>query len=256
MRTFIGGIMINSVIYQGKVRHRRFTIKPHEFAYSLFMFCFNVDSFDMEFKNVPQVSNGKFNWFSFRRKDYLKNAMSLDQAARTLVKDQKGIYPLGKIYLLTHLRCFGYCFNPISLYFVFKPNSEELDFMIVEVTNTPWGEKHVYVLGNPERIRSDIYKYTASKKLHVSPFLEMDYEYHFKVKIKHDSIIVHIENYKQKELHFDATLALSAVPLPATNTFLRFPFITYKVTAAIYWQALKLWLKGIPFHCHPRKNKD
>jgi DUF1365 family protein len=182
--------------------------------------------------------------------------MPLDQAARELVKEQHGTYPKGKIYLLTHLSCLGYCFNPISLYFILKPNSQELDFMIVEVTNTPWGEKHAYALAKPEKIRADIYKFTFTKKLHVSPFLDMDYEYHIKIKISQDSIIVHIENYKQKELHFDATLTLSPVSLPVSKTFLRFPFITYKISAAIYWQALKLWLKGVPFHSHPKKTKD
>jgi DUF1365 family protein len=248
--------MINSIVYQGTVRHRRFTIKPHEFSYSLFMFCFNTAAFDTEFKKISQVSNEKFNWFSFRRKNYLKNSMPLDQAARSLINEQQGVYPTGKIYLLTNLSCFGYCFNPISLYFIFNPDSEELDFMIVEVTNTPWGEKHAYVVGNPEKIRSDIYKFTFTKKLHVSPFLQMDYEYHLKVKINQNSIIVHIENYHQKELHFDATLSLSPAPRPLIKTFLRFPLITYKISAAIYWQALKLWLKGIPFHSHPRKKTD
>jgi DUF1365 family protein len=248
--------MINSTVYQGTVRHRRFTIKPHEFSYSLFMFCFNTADFDTEFKKIPQVSIEKFNWFSYRRKNYLQNSMTLDQAARALINEKQGVYPTGKIYLLTHLSCFGYCFNPISLYFVFKPDSDELDFIIVEVTNTPWGEKHAYVVGNPAKIHSDIYKFTFTKKLYVSPFLEMDYEYHFKVKINQDSIIVHIENYQEKELHFDATLSLSPAPLPPIKTFLRFPLITYKISAAIYLQAIKLWLKGIPIHSHPRKKKD
>jgi DUF1365 family protein len=245
--------VISSLVYKGKVRHRRFVKKPHEFSYRLFMFCFDVINVASEFKNVPQVSDEKFNWFSFRRKNYLKANTPLDLTARELVKEKTGVMPTGKIYLLTQLSCLGYCFNPISLYFIFKENSDEMDCMIVEVTNTPWGETHAYVLSDPEKLRDDIYYYTFAKKLHVSPFLEMDYEYHFKLKINKDSIIVHLENYKDEELHFDATLSLSAVPLPATKVFFQFPLMSYKVSAGIYWQAFKLWLKGVPFHSHPKK---
>lgn len=254
--------MIGSVIYSGKVRHRRFIHTWHEFSYRLFMFCFDIAAIDVEFKNIPQVSVEKFNWFSFRRKNYLANSeIQLDQAARELVKEKQGIYPTGKIYLLTHLSCLGYCFNPISLYFVFKNDSQELDFLIVEVTNTPWGEKHSYVLANPAKPHQNIYKYNIKKELHVSPFLAMDYEYQFSLKVDNQKIILHIENYRQQKLHFDATLSLSPVPLntiSATKVFLNFPLITHKVSASIYWQAFKLWVKGVPFHAHlsRRKNSD
>ncbi len=245
-------------LFAGTVRHRRFHDAMHEFSYSLFMFYFNVADPKKNFKELPTVSCERFNWFSFRRKHYLTNtSVSLDQNARDLIKEKTGSSPAGKIYTLTHLSCLGFCYNPISLYFVFKENTEELEYVIVEVTNTPWGETHQYVLDQPKRPKPDIYQYQFKKVLHVSPFLEMDYDYRFNVKISNQQIILHLENYKNHEKHFDATLSLQAIPreVSALKTFLRFPLMTHKVVAAIYWQALKLWLKGVSFYSHP-KEKD
>lgn len=251
--------MINNLIYTGKIRHRRFTPKVHEFSYNLFMFCFDVDKIDTVFRAVSQVSVEKFNWFTFKRKNYLIHPeIPLGLLARKLISEKYGIYPTGKIVLLTNLSCFNYCFNPISLYFIFKENSDEIDYLIVEVTNTPWDERHFYLLTNPISTNKHIYKYHFKKELHVSPFMAMDYEYQLNLKIVDKKIIVHMKNYHQGKVHFDATLALSSIPTSttATKTFLRFPFITYTVTAAIYWQAFKLWLKGVSFHPHPKKSKD
>jgi uncharacterized protein len=245
---------MKSLIYAGKIRHRRFTPKEHKFSYKLFMFCFDIAAIDTVFKGVPFVSIEGFNWFAFKRKNYLSHPeIPLDKAARELVKEKYNIYPQGKIYLLTHLSCLNYCFNPISLYFVFNKNNDELDFLIVEVTNTPWGEKHAYVLADPEKPKKDIYRYHFQKKLHVSPFMTMDYEYRFNLKLANDRIIVHMGNYQEGNLHFDATLTLLSVPTKAAEKiFLSYPLITFKVTAAIHWQALRLWLKGVLFQSHPK----
>lgn len=251
--------MISSLIYTGKVKHHRLTPKPHTFSYPLFMFCFDINAIESTFQNIAHISIEKFNLFSFRRKNYFTHSTTpLDQAVRLYIEEKKNIYPTGKIYLLTHLSCMGYCVNPISLYFIFKPNSEELDFLIVEVTNTPWHERRSYILSDPTQQRGHTYRYHFKKEMHVSPFLVMDYEYQLNLKLNNNKIIVHIENHQQGQLHFGATLSLSSRPLnnlSAADIFLRFPFMTHKVTVAIYWQAFKLWLKGVPFQSHP-KTKD
>jgi DUF1365 family protein len=253
MQTFRGNILSKNLIYTGKVRHRRFTPKSHEFSYRLFMFCFDISNIETAFNNIPQVSTEKFNWFSFYRKNYLKNPdLSLDQAVRELLRENYNIYPTGKIYLLTQLACLGYCFNPISLYLVFKENSNELQFVIAEVTNTPWSEKHLYVLSNPVKSRSHVYHFHFNKKLHVSPFMAMGYRYQLNIKLDDNHIIVHMNSYYDEECHFDATLTLKATS-STTKTFWRFPLIAYKVITAIYWQAFKLWIKGVPYHPHPKK---
>ncbi len=217
------------------------------------MFLFDIKNIERTFKNISQISIEKFNWFSFYRKNYLINThLTLDEAARKLVNDKYDVYPTGKIYLLTQLACFGYCFNPISLYFVFKENSNELQFLIIEVTNTPWSKKHLYVLSNGINSRPHIYHYNFKKELHVSPFMAMEYEYQLNLKLEDNNIIVHINSQSDRECHFDATLTLKATNSP-TRTFWRFPLIAYKVISAIYWQAFKLWIKGVPYHPYPKK---
>jgi DUF1365 family protein len=236
-------------IYVGKVRHRRFFPKLHAFTYKLFMFCFDINKIDDSFQSSR--------WFRFNRKNHLgAKEMPLDQAVREYIKDKTGSAPTGKIFLLTNFSCLGYCFNPISLYLVFKPDSPEIEMLIAEVTNTPWGERHYYLLNNQEEIKKNIYQYVFQKSMHVSPFMAMDYEYRLNFKLEDRQLILHMDSYQNAAHHFDATLSLEAIPMHAGNIrkmLLRFPLMTFKVAAAIHWEALKLLLKGVPFHSHPKK---
>jgi uncharacterized protein len=251
--------MFESLIFTGIVRHRRFTPKRHQFSYKLFMFCFDIGDLPNSFKQIKNVSIEAFNWFSFRRKNYMSHPDTpLDEYARQLVASKFNTYPKGKIYLLTNLSCLGYCFNPISLYFIFDETNQQLDYLIIEVTNTPWGEKHNYVLSSLARSKNDVYDFKFQKELHVSPFMAMNYNYQFNLKLNRQKIIVHMENHIDGKKDFDATLILKAAAQNASSfkKILRhFPLITYKVAAAIYWQALKLWMKGVPFHTHPKTDK-
>jgi len=247
--------MFNSLIFKGKVRHRRFTPKLHQFSYRLFMFCFDTGAISDSFKNIKQISIEAFNWFSFRRKNYLNHPeIPLDDYARQLVKSKFNIYPKGKVYLLTHLSCLGYCLNPISLYFIFDEVNQQLEYLILEVTNTPWGEKHNYVLQSTAKPKNEVYRLRFQKELHVSPFLTMNYDYQFNLKLNKQKISIHMENHINGKKDFDVTLMLKATSA-YKRVFRNFPLITYKVAAAIYWQALTLWMKGIPFHAHPKTDK-
>lgn len=251
--------MFDSLIFTGTVRHRRFTPRSHQFSYKLSMFCFDIDNLPNSLKDIKHVSIEQFNWFSFRRKNYLSHPeIPLDTYARQLVVAKFNTYPKGKIYLLTHLSCLGYCFNPISLYFIFDETNQRLDYLIIEVTNTPWGEKHNYLLETSVKPKSEVYRYQFQKELHVSPFMAMHYEYQFNLKLNKQKIIVHMENHLDGKKDFDVTLILAASAQKETSfkkVFRHYSLITYKVTAAIYWQALKLWIKGVPFHAHPKTNK-
>jgi DUF1365 family protein len=249
--------MIKPLIFTGHVRHRRFAPKRHQFSYKLFMFWFDLANINTTFKDIKHVSIEKFNWFSFRRKNYLhESSIPLDEYARQLVMNRYTIYPKGNIYLLTQLSCLGYCFNPISIYFIFDEANKNLDYLILEVTNTPWGERHNYVLKHSAKPKNEIYSYRFQKELHVSPFMSMNYTYQLNLKLSKQKIVVHMENFSEGKKNFDATLSLKAQDNSAIKkAFWRHPLITYKVVTAIYWQALKLWMKGVPFHAHPSSNK-
>jgi DUF1365 family protein len=245
-------------MFTGVVRHRRFVEKPHQFSYNVLMFCFDIGDVAHAFKDIKQISIETFNWFSFYRNNYLTHPeIPLDEYARQLVAAKFQTYPKGKIYLLTNLSCLGYCFNPISLYLIFDEHKEHLDYLIIEVTNTPWGEKHNYVLEALASPKNEVYTFQFQKELHVSPFMAMNYEYQFNLKLNKNKITVHMENHRDGKKDFDATLMLTALPQTQTSFkhIRRYALMTYKVAVAIYWQALKLWMKGVSFHAHPNSDK-
>lgn len=252
--------MFKDLVFTGQVRHRRFKQKQHRFAYSLSMFCFDIAEIPETFNAIKSVSIEKLNWFSFYRKNYLKNhsESSMDSAARQLIAEKFQHYPQGKIYLLTQLAALGYCFNPISLYFIFNENHPALDYLILEVSNTPWGETQHYVLASSADSTNNVYRFTFKKELHVSPFMAMHYNYQCTLKLHEKKIILHMENHSNGKKDFDATLTLSAASQNARSIdkmVKKNCLITYKIVAAIYWQALKLWLKGISFYSHPKADK-
>lgn len=252
--------MKESAIYSGYVRHRRFQPKIHKFHYKTFMYFFDISEIQKTFSPIKYCSIERFNWQTFRRKDYLdKNNEALDIALRHLINKENGFYPEGEIYLLTQLACFGYCFNPISIYLVFNQDSSNIAAIVLEVTNTPWGERHHYILSEEKNNKKNVRHYIFKKSLHVSPFMEMDYAYHLYFKLTNDKIILHMENKKNNQTYFDATLFLKRLvfnQFTVRDTLFRNPFSQYKISLAIYWQALKLFLKRVPFYSHPKKAKE
>jgi DUF1365 family protein len=248
--------MSGNQIFLGKVRHRRFLPKVHQFNYATFMHYLDLSSLGTVFNSIPFCSYEKFNWLSFFRKNYAGDpAQTLDQSIRQHILEKTGKIVTGKIYLLTQLSCLGYCFNPISIFFI-DNTEQQIEMLVLEVSNTPWGEKHRYILDNPTLIKDNVYQFAFQKVLHVSPFMTMDFFYRFNIKKTHERMIIHMENLKDQVKYFDATLTLSSKPLDKTNTklvLMKHPFMQFKVITGIYWQALKLWLKRIPFQTHPRK---
>jgi DUF1365 family protein len=252
--------MKNSAIYLGQVKHRRQTPVLHEFSYRLFMMY-------LDLAELPQLFRGRWLWSErrfalarFRREDHLGDpAVPLDAAVRDLIETDTGNRPRGPIRLLTQLSYFGYTFNPVSFYYCYNEDDTRLEVIVAEVNNTPWGERHCYVL---PRVKNQgeggQHRYFPAKEMHVSPFMAMDVEYDWRFNTPGESLNVHMENAREGRKIFDATLILKHKEISAwslARVLATYPLMTMRIIVAIHWQALKLWIKGAPVHEHPGKNR-
>ncbi|UTF60704.1 DUF1365 domain-containing protein [Gilvimarinus sp. DA14] len=240
-----------SAIYSGWVRHRRFTPKKHEFSYRQHLFFMDLDALPELFSQSRLWSFNKSNLGCFRREDYMA-PVSQNLKDVVLQKAQAVIDTDApcKVFLLANLRLWGFCFNPVSLYYVYQ--NSRLMAIVAEVNNTPWNERHCYLVPMDEKQRANDVRF--SKKFHVSPFNPLAMDYHWFSSRPGEKLSVHMENHKQGVKHMDATLTLSKESWSAAhlNRILwRTPYNSIKVPIAIYWQALKLWLKRVPVYNHP-----
>jgi len=219
----------------------------------------------LDLAELPQALEGYWFWSARRtalarwhREDHHGDATeALDLSIRSLVESRGAARPEGPIRLLTHPRYFGYGFNPVSFYYCFDASDTRVEAIVAEINNTPWGEQHCYVLpatassGTPEKLR-----FHFGKDFHVSPFLPMDMDYDWRFAAPGERLLVHMENWREDRPVFDATLSLEREPLGSralAGALAGYPFMTAKVAGAIYWQALRLWLKRTPFFAHPDK---
>ena len=229
------------------------------FQYRLFFMYLDLAELPRLFENYPLWSYERFNIASFRRRDHFGDAsIPLDQAVANLVEERLGSRPEGPIRLLTHLRYFGHCFNPASFYYCYNAADTEVETIVVEIHNTPWGERHCYVFGaaqNEHPIRQ-WRRHQFAKSFHVSPFIGMNIHYDWRFRIPDESLHVHMINFQEGGKLFDASLALQRRELTRasmTGVLVRYPLMTVKVISMIYWQALRLLLKRIPVFTHPPK---
>jgi len=241
---------VRSRIYEGWVRHRREAPSPHEFEYRLYMMYLDLSELDEVFAGRRLWSTERFNLAWFRRADHFGDpAVALDSSVRALVAGKLGRRPNGPVCVLTHLRYFGYCMNPVSFYYCWSADGAVLDAIVAEVHNTPWGETHCYVLDARESSRHEF-----RKAFHVSPFMGMDQQYRWRLSAPGTTLTVCMQSFENERRVFSATLGMRERAVTAGNlsrVLVRYPGMTAKVVGAIYWQALKLRLKGAPFHEHP-----
>lgn len=261
MRSPTSKKIMQSALYTGRLRHRRFAPVPHAFDYRLCMAWLDLAELD-------EVFRGRWLWSTrrpalawLRRADYLGDArLPLDQALRDRVEQQTGERPAGPVRLLTHLRSFGHSFNPVSFYYCYDATGGRIETIVAEVTNTPWNERHAYVLpahaggGSATKLR-----FRLGKSFHVSPFMPMEIDYDWRFSTPGSRIVVHMENWRAKARLFDATLCLERREITGASlagALVGHPFATLHIVGAIYWQALRLWLKRVPLHVHPAKRAE
>lgn len=247
---------IASAVYEGRVRHRRHGPRPHAFDYRIAQLYLDLDELDHLFVRRWLWSTTRRNVAEFRRSDYLGPvALSLSEAVRARIYTATGLRSEGPIRLLTHLRYFGYVFNPVSFYYCYAEDGRTLEHIVAEITSTPWRERHAYVLTTQTaRSQGRAWHWEFAKAFHVSPFLPMERDYRWAFTAPADDLHVHMEVRRGGDLEFDATLAMQRRALGARSlarVLWRYPLMTARVIVAIHWQALRLWLKRTPVHEHP-----
>ena len=242
---------MNSALYEGKLRHHRRGPHAHAFGSRLVMPLLDLAEVDAVFAQHPLWSVEGHNVVSFRRADYLGDPeVSLEVAVRSLVRAHSGAAPTGPIRVLTHVRTWGWLFNPITIYFCMDDQDTRVDTVVLDVTNTPWHEHHAYVLpgGSGE--------HRFPKELHVSPFFGMAHEYVLRISEPGDRLTVRLSLLDGEDVVFDATLALRRRAISRSSlgrVLWRYPLLTMRVSSGIYAQALRLWSKGTPRFPHPAR---
>ncbi|MBK8572788.1 MAG: DUF1365 domain-containing protein [Holophagaceae bacterium] len=242
-------------IYVGEVRHRRLKPKAHAFTYPLFMAFLDVDRIPELCRVSPFLSYGRWNWAAFHEEDQFGDpALPLRERLRRDAEAKGHALPEGPIYLLTHLRYLGICFNPVS-YFYCHDREGRLALIMAQVSNTPWRERHTYWMPVAEGQQGPGgVSFDVPKAFHVSPFMPMDCRYRWAFNTPGATLRVHIAEFDSLDLFFDAALILEKRPWTAgilLKTLVQFPWMTLKVLAAIHWEAFWLWIKRVPVFTHP-----
>jgi DUF1365 family protein len=251
---------MKSAIYTGILHHRRTAPKVHDFKYQLALFYLDLDELDSVFSVPFFFSNRSPRLIGFKRSDYLAGKGSLKESVLDLVEKKTGERPKGPVRMLSQLRYLGFCFNPVTFYYCFDEAGVKLEYIAAEITNTPWNER------KPYGFKFDGRDFEFKKDFHVSPFFKMNLHYVWrfnepapddhesKIRVRMEDWEMHEQGHPTEQV-FEANLILKPQTLTRWNvikTVLGFPLLTFKAFLAIYWQALCIYLKRVPFIPHPR----
>ena len=237
--------MTNSCIYNGTVIHKRYKPKTHFFKYSVFSLLLDLSELELLNDKIRFFSFNKFNLISFFEKDHgNRDGTSLINWVKNYLKKNQIETENIKIKLLCYPRIFGYVFNPLSVFFVYEKN-EKLVSILYEVKNT-FGEQHTYVFRVDNE--NNLIQNNCSKKFHVSPFIQMDCNYFFKILKPGKRLSIIIDQYDPTGKILFASQDGKKANLTGKElikSYLKHPLMTFKIISAIHFEAFKLWIKGI-----------
>ena len=235
---------MNTGLYFGHTWHQRKLPLQHAFNYRIFMFGIDLDDLEALHERTRFFSSRGFNWAWLRRADYCPGAPDLQQAVLEKASALAGHPVSGKVFMLANLRYLGLYFSPVNFYFIGP--ADDPDWLLAEVSNTPWNERHYYLV--------DIHAPQSTQKcFHVSPFNPIDMHYRWQINPQSQSLTLQLDAWREDK-EFVAGLALDHRPLDSANllrALLATPVMTIKIVAGIYWEALKLFIKRAPFYGHP-----
>ena len=238
---------MNSSIYNGTVIHKRFKPKKHFFKYSVFSLFIDLSELNQLDNSIKFFSFNKFNLISFFDKDHGdRDGSSLIEWVKKNLKENNISSENIKIKLLCYPRIFGYVFNPLSVFFIYN-SKNKLISILYEVKNT-FGEQHTYIFKVEDDL--NLFQHNCSKKFHVSPFIEMNCNYFFRILKPGEKISVIIDQYHSNEKILYASQDGKRADFNSKEllkSYLKHPLMTFKIISAIHYEAFKLWTKGIKF---------
>jgi DUF1365 family protein len=247
-----------SSVYEGVVTHHRHAPHEHAFRYRMAQLFLDLDEVDEVFASRWLWSARGRNLAEFRRSDYLgEPGVPLADAVRERARASLGYRPAGPVRVLTHLRYAGIVFNPVTFYYCYDVDGSTLQCVVAEITNTPWRERHSYVLAVDDGATGHVVDAVFPKAFHVSPFMPMDRAYRWRFTCPGEELRVHMDVLRDGEREFDAHLSLQRRELTGASlarVLWRYPLMTAKVVGAIHLEALRLWLKRNPIHDHPMRH--